>query len=101
MDPQLKISAFSYAEDSKIYVEGTPGVSTSGFVNVDEIDINHSNVIERAKNECTIPWDMATIRFDNDAEAWRVSFSTQGTLGGCQDVYLSENGLTLLVVYGE
>lgn len=99
--PTQKISAFSYAEDSKIYVEGTPGVSTSGFVNVDEIDINHSNVIERAKNECTIPWDMATIRFDNDAEVWRVSFSTQGTLGGCQDVYLSENGLTLLVVYGE
>jgi len=100
-ESKLKISAFSYAEDSKIYVEGTPGVSTSGFVNVDEIDINHSNVIERAKNECTIPWDMATIRFDNDAEVWRVSFSTQGTLGGCQDVYLNSKGQTLLVVYGE
>ena len=100
-ESKLKISAFSYAEDSKIYVEGTPGVSTSGFVNVDEIDVNHSNVIERAKNECTIPWDMATIRFDNDAEVWKVSFSTQGTLGGNQDVYMNSKGQTLLIVYGE
>ena len=100
-DSPPSIPTFSYAEDSKLYVEGAPGVSTSGFVNVDETEVNHDNVIELAKNECTIPWDMAMVRLDTEAGVWRVSFSTQGTLGGCQDVYLSENGLTLLVVYGE
>ena len=59
-------------------------------------------IIERAKSECTIAYDTATISGYDDAEdMWMVVFSTSGTLGGCQTVYLDGHGVTHLIVYGE
>ena len=50
------INSFSYAEDCAIYIEGEPGVKTSGFVNTTETGVNRDNVTIIAKQECTIEY---------------------------------------------
>ena len=92
---------FSYAEDCAIYVDGEPGAKTSGFVNTFETEINHENVVEHAKNECTIEYDSVEVCLDATEYVWRVLFYTQGVLGGCQTVYMDYDGKTILIVYGE
>lgn len=95
------IPHFSYAEDTAIYVEGEPGVKTSGFVNTTETEITFENVAERAKNECTVEYDSVTTYFDTDECVWKVHFCTDGMVGGDQSVYLDCDGKTVLIVYGE
>ena len=95
------IPQFSYAEDTAIYVEGEPGVKTSGFVNTTETEITFENVAERAKNECTVEYDSVTTYFDTDECVWKVHFCTDGMVGGDQSVYLDCDGKTVLIVYGE
>lgn len=95
------IPHFSYAEDAAIYVEGEPGVKTSGFVNTTETEIAFENVVERAKNECTVEYDSVTTYFDTDECVWKVHFCTDGMVGGDQSVYLDCDGKTVLIVYGE
>ena len=95
------IPQFSYAEDTAIYVEGEPGVKTSGFVNTTETEITFENVAERAKNECTVEYNSVTTYFDTDECVWKVHFCTDGMVGGDQSVYLDCDGKTLLIVYGE
>lgn len=97
-----KHGQFSYEEDQESYSAGVPGVKTEGFNNVTESPINtHLDAVERAKNECTIQWKDIQVDYDADAGVWKVLFYTQGTLGGCQTVYLGLNGKTLMIVYGE
>ena len=98
---KIAIPNFSYAEDTAIYVEGEPGVKTSGFVNTTETEITFENVAERAKNECTVEYDSVTTYFDTDECVWKVHFCTDGMVGGDQSVYLDCDGKTLLIVYGE
>ena len=95
------IPGFSYAEDSAIYVDGEPGVKTSGFVNTAETDINSDNVTIIAKHECTVEYDNSEVYYDTVAGIWKVDFFSEETDGGCQTVYLDSNGKTVLVVYGE
>lgn len=95
------IPGFSYAEDCAIYVDGEPGVKTSGFVNTTETDVDRDNVTVIAKRECTIEYDTSGVYYDTNAEIWKVDFFTEGMDGGCQTVYLDSNGKTVLVVYGE
>lgn len=95
------IPHFSFAEDAAIYVEGEPGVKTSGFVNTTETEITFENVAERAKNECTVEYNSVTTYFDTDECVWKVHFCTDGMVGGDQSVYLDCDGKTLLIVYGE
>lgn len=95
------IPHFSFAKDAAIYVEGEPGVKTSGFVNTTETEITFENVAERAKNECTVEYDSVTTYFDTDECVWKVHFCTDGMVGGDQSVYLDYDGKTLLIVYGE
>ena len=92
---------FSYAEDSAKYLEGEPGVKTSGFVNTFETEINLENVVEHAKNECTIEYDSVKVCLDATEYVWRVLFYTQGVAGGGQTVYMDYDGKTILIVYGE
>ena len=98
---KIAIPNFSYAEDMAIYVEGEPGVKTSGFVNTTETEITFENVAECAKNECTVEYDRITTYFDTGECVWKVHFGTDGMVGGDQSVYLDCNGKTVLIVYGE
>ena len=95
------IHSFSFAEDCAIYVDGEPGVKTSGFVNTAETSVNRDNVTIIAKQECTIEYNKTDVSYDSNAKIWRVDFFTEGVVGGCQSVWMDTNGKTVLVVYGE
>lgn len=100
--PEKTVPAFSFADESKMYKENDPGVKTDGFKNTSKVDVkDQTAAVERAKNECTIGYDSTRVSFDSAEKVWKIVFSTQGVLGGCQSVYLDENGVTLLIVYGE
>ncbi len=95
--------SFSYQEETEIWKENEPGVYYDGFKNVTEAELmDADDIIERAKSECTIEYDTATISgYDYAEDIWMVVFSTSGTVGGCQTVYLDGHGVTHLIVYGE
>ena len=99
-EPIIFVQDFSYAKDSEVYTEGKPGVKTSGFLNTSEMEINADNVVERAKNECTIHWREVSVRRDTAAGIWLVVFGNHYP-GGSQSVYLDDHGKTVLIVYGE
>ena len=104
------IKSFSYARDYATYI-GDPGVQTSGFVNTERQKIdNAEQAVELAKKECTIAYGSIDVDFDADEKIYRVVFSigstvveghTVYTAGGCQSVYVDQNGVTKLIVYGE
>lgn len=98
---QTGVPEFSYAGDRAMYAAGEPGVKTSGFVNTDKADIHSGNAAELAKQECTVDWNRSQVYLDPSAGIWKVVFFTEGTLGGCQTVYLDRDGKTVLIVYGE
>ena len=99
MDETLE---FSYEEDSNIYLEGIPGVKTSQFVNVSEVEINSKDdAVEQAKKECTVKWYTVKVYYDKVASIWKIVFSDEGVLGGDQTVYMNDKGETILIVYGE
>jgi hypothetical protein len=100
------VPKFSYEEEKSVYSEDSPGVKQSGFNNTNKKAVlNSDDAIERAKNECTVEWNSTEVCYDASEGIWKVSFfnSSPGTisLGGDQSVYLSDDGKTLLVVYGE
>ena len=100
------VTSFSFEEDKGVYSEDAPGVKSSGFNNTTKKALRSSDdAIERAKNECTVEWNSTEVCYDSSEGVWKVSFfnSFPGTisLGGDQSVYLSDDGKTLLVVYGE
>ncbi len=100
--PESSIGGFSFADESKTYKEGEPGVKTTGFRNTTANPVADSNeAAERAKNECTIGYDTVSVLHDGWDDVWSITFYTRGTLGGTQTVYLDKNGITLLIVYGE
>lgn len=100
--PESSIGGFSFDNVQKNYKPGDPGVKTSGFKNTSgQAVTNSAEAVERAKRECTIEYDTVTVLHDNRSYVWSVTFSTRGTLGGDQTVYLGEDGVTLLIVYGE
>ncbi|MBR4062517.1 MAG: hypothetical protein IKK01_05570 [Clostridia bacterium] len=99
---ESSIGGFAFDNVQKTYKPGDPGVKTSGFKNTSKQTVtNSAEAAERAKNECTIEYDTVTVLRDSWDYVWSVTFSTQGTLGGCQTVYLNDEGVTLLIVYGE
>lgn len=100
--PESIIKSFSFSDILNYYKSGDPGVKTEGFKNTSEQAVAKSTeAAERAKNECTVEYDTVTVQYDDTEKVWSVTFSTRGTLGGCQTVYLNQNGVTLLIVYGE
>ena len=93
---------FSYEEDAALYRPGDPGVNSRGFVNVDPRTVDSREAaVERAEHECTVAYDATEVWYDSDAGMWKVLFYTNGMAGGSQTVYLSSDGVTNLVVYGE
>jgi len=102
---EINLDNFSFISDSKNYesVEhNTGGVKKKDFNNVDIVKINNKNeAIERAQKEVTVSYNQTSVAYDDNALMWRVLFSTFDMLGGCQTVYLSNEGITKLIVYGE
>ena len=98
----LTLLDFSYEEDTAEYKAGDPGVKSYDFVNVSSQPIDsRDRALELAKNECTVEYDTTRVYYDGGAAMWKVSFSTAGTAGGGQTVYLDSSGITCLIVYGE
>ncbi len=103
------LATFSYAEESQWYQDGDAGVNPFPFQNVTASPIDdQASAVERAKNECTISYNATSEYYDSDADMWRIDFLTleqgeQGiaVTGDRQSVYLSGDGMTQLVVYGE
>ena len=95
--------SFSYAEVTATFKTGDPGVKSEGFVNTESVPMSSRiwDVKTQALNECTIEYDTVTVNYDEPAKVWEVTYSTANTLGNCQSVYMDENGVTLLIVYGE
>ena len=94
--------SFSYAEVSRIFKAGDPSVKIDGFVNTYPAPINHLWAAKaQAINECTIDYDTVDVAYDEAEKVWEVTFSTADTLGNCQSVYMDQDGITLLIAYGE
>ena len=92
---------FSYKVDCSYYKDG-PGVIKSGFVNTEKTELKTPDqAIELAKKECSVEYDTIFVSFDPDLRIYRVSFFKGMQLGGDQTVYINEDGITLMCVYGE
>ena len=100
--PVEKAPAFSYAEDQKVYKKGDAGVKTEGFKNTEKASIGTvKEAIILAQKEKTIESDSVNMYYDANAKVCKVSFYTEGQVGGDQTVYLDSDGKTILIVYGE
>ncbi|MBQ2830007.1 MAG: hypothetical protein IJF15_03175 [Oscillospiraceae bacterium] len=99
---QIPVTEFSYVETVKNYKPDDPGVKTDGFKNDSSCRYSGlDDLIELAKNECTIDYDSITLAQDSQELIMRVTFSKEGTLGNCQDVFIDDSGKTILIIYGE
>lgn len=97
----LTIENFSYEDDFNYY-NNDPGVKQSGFINTEKTEVNGATqAIELAKKECTVDYDTISVAFDEDKIMYRVSFYKIGWGGGNQDVYINQDGITQLIIYGE
>ena len=97
-----EVGEFSFKADCEYYKPNTPGVKVDGFKNTSESKVdNADDAIKKAKVECTIEYDTIYVSFDNESNIWCVLFYTEGVDGGCQSVYIKDNGLTCYIVYGE
>ncbi len=95
------VQNFSYMYDKSVYEEGEAGVVTEGFVNTEPSPITNSlDAVERAKNECTVEYTRTTVFRDSIEDMWMVNFGTD-VPGGDQSVYMTSDGVTTLIVYGE
>ena len=96
-----KTGVFSYEEVLETYKENDPGVKYDDFANTNRVALERIyDVIERAKNECTIAYTTIDVSYDSTSYMWAVLFWS-GTPGGGQTVYMDLNGVTCLIVYGE
>lgn len=91
--------SFSWTEEQAKYPAGSAGVKTEGFVGTSAQTVNMGNVVSIARKECTLEWqNTAVVFYDEAAKVWKVElgFSQDDTV--CQTVYLSSEGITLLIV---
>ena len=95
------IESFSYADDYAYYKDD-PGVKLSEFINNVGTKVSKTEqVVELAKNECTVVYDTIDVAHDTETGIYRISFYKEGWGGGNQDVYINQEGITQMIVYGE
>lgn len=94
---------FDYETDAALYTEGIPGVKTDGFAGTEPTKIeNRQQALIRAQWEHGETWVDSDVFYDAEAKVWKVNFYEDlETAGGGWTVWLDENGITLLVVFGE
>ena len=91
--------SFSWEEEKAKYAAGGDGVKTDGFVNTAAQTVTMDNVVALAQKECTLEWqNIAVIYYDETAQVWKVVLSFSQNPDIPQTVYLSNSGITLLVV---
>ena len=100
-EKQINVESFSYKSDCTYYKD-EPGVKESGFVNIEQSEVNDAEkAVDLAKKECTIKYDTIDVAFDSELKIYRVSFYKENQVGGNQDVYINQKGITQLIISGE
>lgn len=101
-EPEIPVSEFSYAQVLQTHKTDDSGLKVEGFHNDSESHYSGlEELIELAKQECTIDYDSVSLAYDSQKLIMRVTFYTEGTLGNCQDVFIDNTGKTTLIIYGE
>ncbi len=101
-DSNKEIESFSYESVIEKYEDDEGGIVRDGFKNTSKIQINNwEDAVNRAKNECTVKYNETIIFYDDKTDVWSITFGKTNVAGGCQTIYMDENGVTLLIVYGE
>lgn len=96
------IASFDFNAVLREYPKDTPGGRTEGFINTAPSPVtNQDKAIARAKNECTIEYNLIDIGYDSTAKVWAVMFFMEDRCGGGEEVYIDSNGITQLIVYSE
>lgn len=105
---ELKIGSFSYADECAKYTESNPCVVIDGFENTTEQKIESAqDAINLARNEINSSYSLDSVYFDEVEKIWKVYFVTKSdnenfvVAGGDVSVYLTENGMTVLMILGE
>lgn len=91
--------SFSWSEEQAKHPVNSEGVKSEGFANTKPQTVSLQNAVSIAQKECTLEWqNNAVVYYDETAQVWKVElgFSQDDTV--CQTVYLSNDGITLLVV---
>ena len=100
-EKQINVESFSYKSDCTYYKDD-PGVKEFGFVNIEQSEVNDAEkAVDLAKKECTIKYDTIDVAFDSELKIYRVSFYKENQVGGNQDVYINQKGITQLIISGE
>ena len=107
--PYTEVPQFSYEEDLAVYEANSYDIKTEGFVNTSELEEPiywHDDAIEQAAKECTIDCINHHTYFDSSTNIWKIEFWDIRDAEGYPQyvyatVYLSNKGVTLLIVYGE
>ena len=98
----IHVEKFSYSDVLATYSEEIAGVKQDGFVNTEKRNVtNAEQAIELAKKECNVNYNSISVAYDEQEKIYCVMFGTVDMLGGCQSVYLSSEGITLLKISGE
>lgn len=102
-----RINRFRYDWVEEVHVSGEPGVNPYPFRNVEPEPVSdYGTVVDRAREEVTVEYDAVEVSYDPAADIWEVLFYTSAqmdeiVLGGGQNIYLSSDGITHLIVYDE
>lgn len=97
----INVESFSYTEDFE-YHKDDAGTKTTGFINTQKTQLEGVlQAVELAKKECTVEYDTISAAFDADLKIYRISFFMDEFLGGDQNVYINQDGITQMIVYGE
>ena len=93
------VPEFSYGEAVRSYSENSAGVRFKGFKNTDKVITDSvEKAIARAKNECRENYDSVSVYYDETGGMWNVCFYNKGKAHNSFDVYLTDTGITTLIV---
>lgn len=93
-----RVKSFSYASD---YSAFNSWAKFSGFENTVPCKAESAwKAVELAKNEVTVKYNRINVSFDEIEKIWRISFYMADYVCGDQQVYINEDGITLMLVWG-
>lgn len=66
-----------------------------------DVSLSSDEALKIAKEKCTIEYNSTNVSYDYEKQVWEVEFFTAGVAGGCQTVYVDNNGTASSIFYGE